>query len=180
MDALFDILNSGRRIRRLNDDPGATFAEIRRRLQTKSPKAARSPKATKSAKGFKGAKGTKGSSGVPAEAPSSTAAELLESLGAPGSYQVSDEVLGSLAYLKNTDSPAFKAAISGRGPSDDITITITNVVAAVQGLVDATFPTGTTLPPLVDTKVKCLECLGKLFEEIDTGAVGVACSTCQQ
>lgn len=178
MDALFEELNNSARRRRLADGPGITFVETRRRLDTKATKATKSPKATRSSKGVKGAKGAKGSSSE--VAPSYTAEQLVDSFGALGSLQVSNEVLESLAYLENTDSPAFQAAISGGGSSTEITTTITNVVAAVQGLVDATF-TGTTPPPAVVTKVECLECLGTLFEEIANGAVDVDCSTtCQQ
>lgn len=180
MDALFEELNNSARRRRLADGPGITFVETRRRLDTKATKATKSPKATRSPKGVKGAKGSKGSSEAPAESPGYTTDELVDSFGTPGNYEVSNEVKDSLAYLENTDSPAFQAAISGGGPSDEITTTITNVVTAVEDLVGATF-TGTTPPPAVVTKVGCLVCLGTLFENMADGAVDVDCSTtCQQ
>lgn len=177
INALFGELNNpDLRIRRLADGPGITFVETRRRLDTKATKATKSPKRP----GVKGAKGAKGSSEVPAEAPSYTVDDLVASFGTPGNYQVSDEVSESLAFLENTESPAFQAAISGGGSSDEITTTINNIVAAVQGLVDATFSSGTT-PPAVVTKVECLECLGTLFEKMADGAEDVDCSTkCQQ
>lgn len=174
MDALFEELNNSARRRRLADGPGITFVETRRRLDTKATKATKSPKATRSPKG------SKGSSEAPAESPGYTTDELVDSFGTPGNYEVSNEVKESMAYLENTDSPAFQAAISGGGPSDEITTTITNVVTAVADLVGATF-TGTTPPPTVVTKVECLVCLGELFENMADGNSDADCSTtCQQ